>query len=201
MNWQVQRTHLAVSLLLATAMLDPVGFALENFDAVGRWRDFDGGRPVDAAGGLPDGSQFTGVDGLEHGLLKHPDVFVGTLAERLLTFALGRGVEPYDAPAVRQIVRQAAADDYRFSSHHSWDRPKHSLHDASLAMIVTKKALPRRTFLRGIGVTFALPLLDAMVPALTAMAKTPASPQRLRRLGYVYMPMGCDITRWTPPGR
>ena len=67
-------------------------------------------------------------------------------------------------------------------------------------MIITKKALPRRTFLRGIGVTFALPLLDAMVPALTAMAETPASPQRLRRLGYVYMPMGCDITRWTPPG-
>ncbi len=67
-------------------------------------------------------------------------------------------------------------------------------------MIITKKALPRRTFLRGIGVTFALPLLDAMAPALTAIAGTPASPQRLRRLGYVYMPMGCDITRWAPPG-
>ncbi len=97
-------------------LMDPVGFALENFDAVGRWRDLDSGRPVDAAGGLPDGSQFTGVDGLEQGLLKHPDVFAGTLTERLLTFALGRGVESYDAPAVRQIVRQAAADDYRFSS-------------------------------------------------------------------------------------
>jgi hypothetical protein len=97
-------------------LMDPVGFALENFDAVGRWRDLDAGRPVDAAGGLPDGSQFTGVDGLEQGLLRPPDVFVGTLVERLLTFALGRGVESYDAPAVRQIVRQAAADDYRFSS-------------------------------------------------------------------------------------
>ena len=67
-------------------------------------------------------------------------------------------------------------------------------------MIVTKLALPRRTFLRGIGATVALPLLDAMIPSMTAMAKTPASAERLRRLGYVYMPMGCDVTRWTPPG-
>jgi hypothetical protein len=67
-------------------------------------------------------------------------------------------------------------------------------------MIITKKALPRRTMLKGLGVTFALPLLDAMLPALTAAAATPASPQRLRRLGYVYMPMGCDISRWTPAG-
>ncbi len=67
-------------------------------------------------------------------------------------------------------------------------------------MIVTKKALSRRTFLRGVGTLVALPLLDAMIPAMTALAQTPAAPQRLRRLGYVYMPMGCDRTRWTPPG-
>jgi hypothetical protein len=67
-------------------------------------------------------------------------------------------------------------------------------------MFVTKLALPRRTFLRGIGATVALPLLEAMIPSLTAVAKTPASADKLRRLGYVYMPMGCDITRWTPPG-
>jgi len=67
-------------------------------------------------------------------------------------------------------------------------------------MIVMKKALPRRTFLRGAGATLAIPLLDAMVPAMTALAETAASPARLRRLGFVYMPMGCDITRWTPPG-
>lgn len=67
-------------------------------------------------------------------------------------------------------------------------------------MIITKRALPRRTFLRGIGATLALPLLDAMVPAMTALAKTPANPSKLRRLGFVFMPMGCDITRWTPPG-
>jgi hypothetical protein len=67
-------------------------------------------------------------------------------------------------------------------------------------MIVTKKALPRRTFLQGVGASLALPLLDAMSPALTALAATPANPQRLRRLGFVYMPMGCDHTRWELPG-
>jgi hypothetical protein len=67
-------------------------------------------------------------------------------------------------------------------------------------MIILKKSLPRRTFLRGVGASLALPLLDAMVPALTAAAETPASPARLRRLGFVYIPMGCDHTRWTPPG-
>jgi hypothetical protein len=65
-------------------------------------------------------------------------------------------------------------------------------------MIITKKALPRRTFLRGMGASVALPLLDAMVPSMTALARTPADP--VRRLGFVYMPMGCDLSRWTPPG-
>ncbi len=63
-------------------------------------------------------------------------------------------------------------------------------------MIITRQALPRRTFLRGLGATVALPLLDAMVPSMTALARTPAAP--VRRLGFVYMPMGCDIHRWTP---
>lgn len=67
-------------------------------------------------------------------------------------------------------------------------------------MILKRRALPRRTFLRGVGASLSLPLLDAMIPSLTALADTPASPRYLRRLGYVYMPMGCDVTRWTPPG-
>ena len=97
-------------------VMDPVGFALENFDAVGRWRDFENGQPVDSAGGLPDGSEFSGVEGLENGLLKRPEMLVGTMVDRLLTFALGRGIEYYDAPAVRRIVREAKSNDYRFSS-------------------------------------------------------------------------------------
>ncbi len=67
-------------------------------------------------------------------------------------------------------------------------------------MIVMKRALPRRTFLRGLGTVLSLPLLDAMIPAMTAIAATPASPEKLRRLGFVYIPMGCDVTRWTPEG-
>ncbi|MGH9200891.1 MAG: DUF1592 domain-containing protein, partial [Vicinamibacterales bacterium] len=96
--------------------MDPLGFALENFDAVGRWRTIEEGKPVDASGGLPDGSRFTGVTGLEEGVLNRPEVFVGTLTEKLLTFALGRGVEHSDAPAIRKIVREARANDFRFSS-------------------------------------------------------------------------------------
>jgi Protein of unknown function (DUF1588)/Protein of unknown function (DUF1585) len=97
-------------------LMDPVGFSLENFDAIGRWRFVEDGHPVDAAGGLPDGSRFAGVAGLEAGLLKRPELFVSTLTEKLFTFALGRGVGPSDAPAVRKIVREAQANDYRFSS-------------------------------------------------------------------------------------
>jgi hypothetical protein len=97
-------------------LMDPAGFALENFDAVGRWRDLEEGKPIDSTGGLPDGSKFEGVTGLEAGLLKRPELFVGTLTEKLLTFALGRGVETHDASAVRKIVRDARASDYRFSS-------------------------------------------------------------------------------------
>ena len=96
--------------------MDPVGFALENFDALGRWRTTEEGKPVDAAGGLPDGSKFTGVAGLEAGLLARPEIFAGTMTEKLLTFALGRGVEPFDAPAVREVVRTAQKEQFRFSA-------------------------------------------------------------------------------------
>jgi mono/diheme cytochrome c family protein len=96
--------------------IDPPGFALEHYDAVGRWRALEAGQPVDARGGLPDGSEFAGVEGLERALLARPDLFARTLTEKLLVFALGRGLEPGDAPAVRAIVRAAAANDYRFSS-------------------------------------------------------------------------------------
>ncbi len=97
-------------------LIDPVGFALENFDAVGRWRDIENGVPVDATGGLPDGREFEGVAGLEQGLLDRPEIFVSTLTEKLLTYAIGRGHEHFDAPAIRKIVRDAKEHDYRFSA-------------------------------------------------------------------------------------
>ena len=97
-------------------VIDPVGFGLENFDAVGRWRDLEQGQPVDASGETPDGRRFEGVGGLEKALLERPELFVRTLTEKLLTFALGRGIEYHDAPAIRGIVRDAGAQNYRFSS-------------------------------------------------------------------------------------
>ncbi len=97
-------------------LMDPVGFSLENYDAIGRWRTVDAGKPVDVAGGLPDGSKFDGVEGLRKALLERPEIFVGTFTSKLLTFALGRGVDYYDEPAVRKILRDAAKQDYRFSA-------------------------------------------------------------------------------------
>ena len=99
-------------------VMDPLGFALENFDAVGTWRtkDIDAGTPIDAAGQLVDGTPVTGPIDLRKALMKRPEQFVETLTEKLMTYGLGRGLEYYDMPAVRKIVRDAARDNYRFSS-------------------------------------------------------------------------------------
>jgi len=97
-------------------LMDPVGLSMEKFDAVGRRRNEEGGAVIDASGGLPDGSRFEDVDGLEKALLSRPDIFVATFVEKLLTYGLGRGVEYYDAPTVRAIVRDSRAQDFRVSS-------------------------------------------------------------------------------------
>src|SRR6185295_17136613 len=97
--------------------MDPIGFALENFDGVGRWRGTDAGTVIDATGTLPDGTEFQGPAGLRALLLtKYKDDFVRTAIEKLLTYGLGRGLEYYDYPTVRAIARDAAKDDYRISS-------------------------------------------------------------------------------------
>ena len=98
-------------------LMDPVGLSTENFDAVGRWRtQSEAGTPVDASGGLPDGRTFDGAIGLRQAILSRPELFVSTMTEKLMTYALGRGLEYYDAPAVREIARTARPKDYRFSS-------------------------------------------------------------------------------------
>jgi len=97
-------------------MMDPPGFALENFDAVGAWRTADAGGPIDAAAQLADGTRIAGVVGLRQALLSRPDVIVGTITEKLLTYALGRGVDYYDMPTVRQVVREAEPHQFKFSS-------------------------------------------------------------------------------------
>ena len=97
-------------------MMDTVGFSLENFDAVGRWRDREKGAPIDSRGRLPGGNDFLGVAGLEKALLERSDLFVRTLTEKLFTYGLGRGIEPSDAPAIRKVVRLAKKEDYTFSA-------------------------------------------------------------------------------------
>ena len=98
------------------APMDPLGFALENFDAIGGWRTTDARLPIDASGVLPNGAEFEGPAGLRTLLVNNPEQFVRTLTEKLLAYALGRGVEYYDYPTIRKITRDAAATDYRWSS-------------------------------------------------------------------------------------
>jgi hypothetical protein len=98
-------------------LMDPAGLSMENFDAIGRWRTRgDDGTAIDASGSLPGSAAFDGVGGLRQTLTARPEVFVTTMTEKLLTFALGRGIDYSDAPAIRQIVRDASRDDYRFTS-------------------------------------------------------------------------------------
>ncbi|PYQ95777.1 MAG: hypothetical protein DMF97_16435 [Acidobacteria bacterium] len=96
--------------------MDPIGFALENFDLIGAWREVDGRTPIDASGQLVDGTPLHGPADLRHTLLTRSAAFVTNATERLFTYALGRPVQYDDMPAVRAVVHRAARDDYRFSS-------------------------------------------------------------------------------------
>ena len=98
------------------AVMDPLGFSLENFDGIGEWRTKDQSGPIDASGQLGEGTKVEGPVTLRQALLEHPEQFVGTVTEKLLTYALGRGLEFYDMGVVRGIVREAARNDYKFSS-------------------------------------------------------------------------------------
>jgi hypothetical protein len=98
-------------------VMDPVGLTMENFDAVGRWRSENADNlSIDVSGHLPGSNEFAGVSGLRSALLENPEAFVGTMSEKLLTYALGRGLEYYDAPAIRTILREVEDNDYRFST-------------------------------------------------------------------------------------
>ena len=97
-------------------LMDPIGLALENFDGIGRWRVADAGVRIDASSTLWDGTQVDGPAGLRQAILSRPDQFARTATEMLLTYALGRGLEYYDMPIVRAVVKDAARNHYRFSS-------------------------------------------------------------------------------------
>jgi hypothetical protein len=98
------------------ARMDPIGFAMENFDASGRWRDQDGEQPIDASGVFPDGTKFDGIPGLKKVLLSQSDQFVGTVTERLLMYAIGRNLQHYDASTVRAVMHEAKPANYTFTS-------------------------------------------------------------------------------------
>jgi hypothetical protein len=98
------------------ARMDPIGFAMENFDAIGRWRDRDAGNPIDASGAFPGGEKFDGMAGLKAALLSHPEEFVSTITEKLMMYGIGRNVQYYDRPAIRAIIKQAARNNYTFAS-------------------------------------------------------------------------------------
>ena len=97
-------------------IMDPIGFSLENFDLIGKWRAMDGGKAIDATSQLVDGTQLNGPASLRQALLSRSDVFVRTMTEKLLTYGTGRGLKYYDMPAVRSIARDAARNNNRFSS-------------------------------------------------------------------------------------
>jgi len=104
------------SCAICHVRMDPIGFAMENFEAVGRWRDHDGGSDIDASGSFPDGTTFTGMSGLKKVLLAQKEQFVTTVAEKLLMYAVGRNLQYYDQPAVRAIVHQGAPSNYTLAS-------------------------------------------------------------------------------------
>ncbi|MGA0805847.1 MAG: DUF1592 domain-containing protein [Pseudohongiellaceae bacterium] len=113
---QLERHRNNPSCAACHDVIDPLGFALESFDAIGKWRDSDSGQPVDTAARLWDGSELEGAASLHAALLARQDLFVETFIDKMMTYALGRGVEHFDMPAIRAITRRAEADGYRMSS-------------------------------------------------------------------------------------
>ena len=179
-------------------LMDPIGFGLENYDAVGAWRTHDGKFPIETAGTLPGGQTFAGSKGLKEILKGKSDAFVRNVTEKLLTYSLGRGLERFDRPTVDAISRQVAAEQLQVFGAGHGSREEQTVSDAECggreAMnLIFKKQLPRRTFLRGMGGVLALPLLDAMMPAFVRAAGA-ASPTRMAIL---YFPNGVQMDSWT----
>ena len=189
-------------------MIDPVGFALENFNPIGAWRDRDGDSPVDARGTLVDGTAVAGPEDLTAALTSRSQMFVTNVTEKLLTYALGRALDYRDMPAVRAIVRQAQrrrstlqradpggrAESIRSCSAAAPRRLPLRVAAAGVDMAHSSpdRHLSRRTVLRGAGAALALPLLESMVPAMSA------APAARPRFGAIYFPHGATMSRWTP---
>ena len=164
--------------------MDPLGFGLENYDAIGKWRTQDGKFPVDSSGAFPNGKTFNGPAEMKQLLKDNMPEFARCLAEKMLTYSLGRGVESYDRRTVqdscgrpprasissRRLV-QAIVHSAPFQQRRG--RP---VQGGDHQMIVTRKALSRRSMLKGLGAAISLPFLDAMTPAFAAPAAPRAAP-------------------------
>ena len=182
--------------------MDPIGFALESFDAVGKYRTFDENfEPIDNSGVYADGTQIDGLAGLRQVLVNHSDQFLANVTNKLLTYALGRGVEYYDAPAVRAHPARRGAAELPLLVDHSGHRQERAVSDEEIRfMIITKKALSRRTVLRGMGVSLALPY--ARRDGAGAVAR-PTAAKPAQRYGFFYMPNGVamnhtGVNYWKP---
>ena len=169
---------------------------------VGRWRERDGEQPIDATGVFPDGTKFDGIPGLKRELLRQPEQFVGTVAERLLMYAIGRNLQYYDAPTVRAVMREAPPAKLHAGVAGARRREEPSVPDAGGWRVATVGGLDVRheegtarggRSCEAMGTTVALPLLDAMVPALSARALKPTP-----RFGFVYIANGVIQNQWTP---
>ena len=175
--------------------MDPLGFALESFDAVGGYRSLS---VEDTSGTLPDGTELDGPSSVREMLLRNREDFVGTVTEKLMTYALGprgRVLRPPVHPTHRDRGRGGRLSLVVADSRYRRQRAVPDEEGPRL-MIITKTHVPRRTFLRGVGATLALPLLDGMVPAFTPLRLSAAAP--VRRLGLVYVPNGIVMDQWTP---
>jgi hypothetical protein len=116
MRQQMEAHRKSPSCAVCHVRMDPLGFSLENFDALGKWRTASDGVAIDASGALPDGTRFEGIKGLRQLVASHPDDFARTFTQKLLAYAVGRSLDARDQPAVRQIARTAAVQGYRWSS-------------------------------------------------------------------------------------
>ena len=196
-------------------MMDPIGLALDNFDVTAQWRVREIGMPLDTRGDYFDGSPVTSPSELVDVMLKRPVPLVRTFTENLLAYALGRRAEYFDQPLIRAIAKNAEKDGYRMSSFilgvvksdafrmkraepvtetaRRLQRANPTFEETETMSFITGKHMARRTFLRGVGATVALPFLDAMVPAGRIFAKAPAAERtRLLCIEEVHGLAGCN---------
>ncbi len=185
-------------------IMDPIGFSLENFDLVGRWRTVEGKSPINASGQLVDGTQLNGPDTLRSALLSRFDSGFEKPLGETVDIRIGAGhasirhaIRPSHHPRCRQGQLQILIlDPGRRKQRYISNAPEIGSELEGALMFISKRHLDRRTFLRGTGVCVALPLLESMVPAQTPVAKTAAASKS--RLSCIYVPHGATMDKWTP---